>query len=106
MAFYMVIEAKVMDQDKYRQYISAFSEIVPHYGGRCLARGGRIIPFGEGITLERRQVEQMVILEFPSELSLRRCVSSPEYQSIMSLRQSGAQTRMVLLEGVKQEGLC
>jgi uncharacterized protein (DUF1330 family) len=101
MAVYMVIEAKVKNQDKYKQYISAFSEIVPNYGGRCLVRGGRITPFDEGIRLERRQLEQMVILEFPSEVNLRRCVASPEYQSITSLRQSGAQTRMVLLEGSK-----
>ena len=106
MAVYLIIEAKLKDRQKYTQYMSAFSDIISNYGGRCLVQGGRILQLDEDINLERRrldrrQPERMVILEFPSEVNIRRCFSSPEYQSITSLRHAGAHTRTVLLDGLK-----
>lgn len=101
MSTYLIIESKVKDRHKYTEYMSAFSDIISNYGGRCLVEGGRIIQLDEGIKIDRRQPEKMVVLEFPSEINIRRCFASPEYQSISSLRHAGAQTRTVLLEGLK-----
>jgi len=103
MSVYIVIEAKVKDQKKYNQYITAFSEIIAHYGGRYLVRGDHVTPLDEGMKPERRQPERMIILEFPSAVNLRRCFASPEYQAIVSLRHAGADTRAVLLDGYRPE---
>lgn len=99
MPVYMVMEARVKDQTKYTRYIEGLSSILPDYGGRCLVRGGRTIPLNEGLKPERRQPGLFVILEFPSEVSLRRCFASSEYHKIMSLRHEGAETRAFLLDG-------
>ena len=103
MSVYIVIEAKVKDQEKYRQYISAFSDIIGNYGGRHVVDEGRVTLLDDGMRPERRQPERMIILEFPSEVNLRRCFASPEYQTIASLRLAGADTRAVLLQGYKPD---
>lgn len=40
MSVYMIIDSKVKDGDKYRQYIDQVSSIVIKYGGRYHVRGG------------------------------------------------------------------
>jgi uncharacterized protein (DUF1330 family) len=103
MSVYMVVEIKVKDQKKYEQYVAAASEIIPKYGGRFLVRGGRITPLPVGLHPDRRLPEQMIIVEYPSELHLRRCFASPEYKEIVQLRNDGVDARAVVLEGYKPE---
>lgn len=103
MAVYMIIEARVRDQEKYDKYIAGLSDLIAHYGGRYLVRGGRVTPLSEGLQPERRQPGRFLILEFPSEVDLRRCFSSREHHAIMSFRHDGAETRSVLLEGDVQQ---
>jgi len=105
MSVYMVIEAKVKDQEKYDQYLAVVSDMIPKHDGRFLVRGGLVKPLalvGE-MNPDRRQPERMIILEFPSEVHVRRFFASPEYQTIASLREAAADTRAVLLEGYKPE---
>lgn len=94
MSVYMVVESKVRNLEKYQQYISRVFGLVIQHGGRYLVRGGNITPLGGGWKPER-----MIIIEFPSESHIRRWLSSPEYQEIAPLREAGAETRAVLLEG-------
>ena len=94
MPVYMVIESRVKDPEKYREYLSQVPPIVAKYGGRYLARGGRITPMMGGWTPER-----MIIIEFPSEADIRQWLSSPEYGRIAPLREAGADMRSVLVEG-------
>jgi uncharacterized protein (DUF1330 family) len=105
MPVYIVIEARVKDQGKYEEYVTAFSDIIADYGGRYLVRGARVTPLDEGMRPERRQPERMSIIEFPSEVQRRRLFASPEYKNIMPLRQASADTRSLLLEGYKPEKL-
>jgi uncharacterized protein (DUF1330 family) len=99
MAVFMVMEARIKDQTTYTRYIEGLSGILPDYGGRYLVRGGRTTPLNEGLKAERRQPGLFIILEFPSEVSLRRCLTSREYRKIMPLCHEGAETRAFLLEG-------
>jgi uncharacterized protein (DUF1330 family) len=99
MPVYMVMEARIKNQATYTRYIEGLSAILSDYGGRYLVRGGRTIPLDEGLKPERRQPGLFIILEFPSEVSLRRCFTSREHHKIMSLRHEGAETRAFLLEG-------
>lgn len=103
MSVYMVVEVKVKDQKKFERYLAAVSEIIPKYGGRFLVRGGRVTPLPVGVQPDRRLPDQMIIVEYPSELHLRRCFASPEYKEIVQLRQEATDARAVLLEGDKPE---
>jgi uncharacterized protein (DUF1330 family) len=99
MPVYMVAEVKKKDKQKYNQYIAALTDIIPRYGGRYLVRGGRVTPLFRGRELERRNMDKILIVEFPSAADHRRCFTSPEYQAIIPLRDAGAEIRAVLLEG-------
>jgi len=94
MPMHMIIESKVKDKAKYQQYVLKVPDTVKPFGGRYLARGNKVIPlFGEW------KPERMIILEFPSKESIDRWLSSPEYQMIKTLREEGAETRAVIIEG-------
>ncbi len=95
MSVFMLVEARTIDLEKYSQYISQVSRLVVQYGGRYLVRGGKITPLGNDWNPER-----IIILEFPSEERIREWLSSPEYKAIAPLREAGAETRAVLLEGL------
>ena len=97
MSVYLVVESRVRDATAYTQYIQKVGPIVEKYGGRYLVRGGKVTSVGGGWAPER-----MIIMEFPSEESVRRWLSSPEYREIAPLREHGADTRAVLLEGVPE----
>jgi uncharacterized protein (DUF1330 family) len=94
MSVYMLVEAATKDCDKYSQYIARVSELVKQHGGRYIVRGGRVTPLGDAWKPER-----IIILEFPSESHIRSWLSSPEYKKIAPLREAGADTRAVILEG-------
>lgn len=96
LSIYMIIESQVRDAALYGQYVQLVAPIVERYGGRYLVRGGKVTPLGSGWNPER-----MVILEFPAEENVRQWLSSPEYQKIAPLREQGATTRAVLLEGIR-----
>ena len=64
------------------------------YGGRFLARGGRIEPL-EGSWSPKR----VVILEFPSMAQARAWSDSPEYAPAKRLRLMSAKSNLVMIEG-------
>jgi uncharacterized protein (DUF1330 family) len=90
----MFAESKVRDLRKYQEYISQVSPLVTQHGGRYLVRGGKVTSLGSGWKPER-----IIIIEFPSEVHIREWLSSPEYQKIAPLREAGAETRAVILDG-------
>lgn len=99
MAVYMVAVVKKKDKRKYNEYIRALTQVIEKYGGRYLVRGGRMTPLFKGTELERRRVDKVVIIEFPTEAHHRRCFTSPEYLALIPLRDEGAEVRAFLLEG-------
>lgn len=93
MSVYMIIDSKVKDKEKYRQYIEQVSPIVTRYGGRYHVRGGNIRALGSW------KPERIIVIEFPTENHVHEWLTSPEYQAIASLREEGAETQAILVEG-------
>jgi uncharacterized protein (DUF1330 family) len=99
MPVYNVTLVNKKDKQKYNEYIAALTELIEKYGGRYLVRGGRVIPLFKGRELERRHVDKVVIMEFPSAAAHGRCFTSREYLDLIPLRDAGADVRAFLLEG-------
>ncbi len=99
MPVYMVTLVKKKDKQKYNEYLAALTDLIEKHGGRYLVRGGRMIPLFKGIELERRHVDKVLIMEFPSAAAHGRCFTSREYLDLMPLRDEAAEIRAFLLEG-------
>lgn len=93
MSVYMIIDSRVKDGDKYRQYIDQVSPIVTKYGGRYHVRGGEIRSFGTW------KPERIIVLEFPTEDHIKKWLASSEYKAIAHLREEGAETQAIVLDG-------
>jgi uncharacterized protein (DUF1330 family) len=99
MPVYMVAVVKKKDKQKYNEYIAALTELIEKFGGRYLVRGGRVTPLFKGMELERRRVDKIIIMEFPSAADHGRCFTSRQYLALIPLRDEGADVRAFLLEG-------
>lgn len=94
MAVYMIIEIEVRDEVLYSKYIDAVPEVVSRYGGRYLARGGRVTPLSE-----RWCPERVILLEFDSMDRLNDCFASDEYARIAGWREASTRSRAIVVEG-------
>jgi uncharacterized protein (DUF1330 family) len=97
MSVYMLIDSKVKDRERYQQYIDQVFPIVTKYGGRYHVRGENIRAFGAW------KPERIIVIEFPSEDHVRRWLTSPEYEAIVPLREEGAETQVILVDGFLDE---
>ncbi len=96
MSVYMIIESKIKNGDKYNQYINQVTPIVEKYGGRYHVRGENIRSFGKW------KPERIIIIEFPSEDNIKKWLASSEYNAISNLREEGADTQAILIDGYKK----
>ena len=71
------------------------SPTVGAYGGRYVVRGGSVDVREGGWTPSR-----LVVLEFPTVERARAWWDSPEYAPAKAVRQSCADTQLVITEGV------
>jgi uncharacterized protein (DUF1330 family) len=94
MPAYIIVEVKVGNPEIYAQYVAKVPEIAAKYGGRYLARTNRVESLFGGWKPER-----MILLEFPSEETIHRWLDSAEYRAIAPLREAGAETRAVIVDG-------
>jgi len=97
MSVYMIIDSKVRDKEKYRQYIEQVSPIVGRFGGRYRVRGENIRAFGSW------KPERIIVIEFPSESNVQDWLTSTEYKAIAPLREAGADTQAILVDGYIDE---
>jgi uncharacterized protein (DUF1330 family) len=93
----MIIDSKVKDKEKYRQYIEQVSPIVGRFGGRYHVRGENIRAFGSW------KPERIIVIEFPSESNVQDWLTSTEYKAISPLREAGADTQAILVDGYIDE---
>lgn len=96
MSVYMIIDSKVRNKDKYQQYIDQVSLIITNYGGRYHVRGENIRAFGSW------RPERIIVIEFPTENHVQDWLTSPEYKAIAPLREEGAETQAILVDGYAQ----
>jgi uncharacterized protein (DUF1330 family) len=97
-AAYVVVQITVHDPVTYERYRTLAPPSIAAYGGRYVVRGGRTE------TLEGSwQPVRLVILEFASAERARAWWDSPEYAAAKALRQSAANTEMLLVEGLSAD---
>ena len=77
--------------ETYRQRVAP---LVEKHSGRYLVRGGEFHRLEGDLGLKR-----LVVLEVPSMEAARGFYSSPEYAPLLKLRQEGAASDIVLVEG-------
>jgi uncharacterized protein (DUF1330 family) len=95
MAGYVIVNVTVRDPVRYEEYRRLATPTVSAYGGRYLVRGGAVEAREGGWTPSR-----LVVLEFPDVERARAWWDSPEYAPAKAIRQSCADTQLVITEGV------
>jgi uncharacterized protein (DUF1330 family) len=93
MSVQVIIDIKVVDQEMYSEYIEKVPPIVRKFGGRYLARGGKITTlFGTW------HPERMILLEFDNVSQVKTWLSSPEYARVACLREGSTLTNAIMIE--------
>jgi uncharacterized protein (DUF1330 family) len=92
---YVIANVDVKDPVRYEQYRKMVLPTITKYGGRFLARGGKVDSL-EGPWKPNR----LVILEFPSVERAREWWDSPEYAPAKALRQATSEGSLIVIEGV------
>jgi uncharacterized protein (DUF1330 family) len=95
MSAYVVVNVTVTDPGPYETYKQMAPPTIAAFGGRYLARGGAT-EVKEGDWHPNR----LVILEFPDSAAARAWWESSEYAPGKALRQTCAQTQLVIVEGL------
>lgn len=96
MAAYVIVDLQqLVDGDKMAAYRPHGAAAVEKYGGRYIARGGKLDSL-EGDWGSQR----IAILEFESLEQARAWYDSPEYAAARQLRGGAAAMRMLAVEGV------
>lgn len=94
MPAYVINDMEVTDPERFEQYKKLSPSSIAHYGGRFLARGGRVEPV-EGSWSPKR----LVVLEFPSMEQAHAWLDSPEYAPARRLRQLSSVSNVIVVEG-------
>ena len=95
MPAYVIVDITVTDPVGYEDYKKLAPPAVAAYGGKYLARGGRVEAL-EGDWAPTR----LVILEFESVERAKQWLESPEYRPARQLRRRMATGTMIVVEGV------
>jgi uncharacterized protein (DUF1330 family) len=99
MPAYVVVEIDIKDPVAYERYKELAPPSIAAYGGRYIVRGA------PAETLEGSwRPPRFVMLEFETAERARAWWSSPEYAPAKALRQSCADTEMLLVDGVSTAG--
>ena len=98
MSAYVIANIEVIDPVRYEDYRKLVLPTITAYGGRFLARGGRVDSL-EGPWRPNR----LVIVEFPSVERAKAWWSSPEYAEAKALRQATSDGSLIIIEGVAQD---
>ena len=95
MPAYVIVNVTVKDQARYEEYKRLATPTVSAYGGRYVARGGAVDVREGGWSPSR-----LVVLEFPDVERARAWWESPEYAPAKAVRQSCADTELVITNGL------
>jgi uncharacterized protein (DUF1330 family) len=91
---YVIGEVDVKNPAAYENYRKQVLATIEQYGGRFLARGGKL----EGLE-GAAPAGRVVILEFPSYDQAAKWYRSAEYAPLITMRQSASRGRLILVEG-------
>ena len=80
------------DMERFRPYAEAVPEVVKSFGGRFLARGGKVTPLGGAFVPER-----VVLIEFASADDALGFYISDRYAPLLNIRLATTEARLVIL---------
>jgi uncharacterized protein (DUF1330 family) len=95
MPAYLYANIEITDPVTYEAYRAEVPAVIAAHGGRYLVRGGATTML-EGTGVPQRQV----ILEFPDMAHLQAFYHSPQYQRLVTIRQSASVGTLFAVEGV------
>ena len=95
MPAYVINDMEVTDPELLEEYKKLSAPTVLQFGGRFIARGGRVMALEGDWNPER-----VVILEFPTFEQAKSWAESAEYAPAKLLRQKSAKSRLIVVEGV------
>ncbi len=95
MPAYVINDMVVTDPVLFEEYKKLSPATVAQYGGRFIARGGRV-ELLEG----DHQPQRLVVIEFPDMARARAWLESPEYAPARVLRQKASRSNIIVVEGV------
>jgi uncharacterized protein (DUF1330 family) len=95
MPAYLIADVHVKDPKKYDEYRTQVAPTVARHGGRFIVRGGR-----HELLEGQRDLQRLVVIEFPSMDALKAWYGSPEYQPLIALRQAASTGDLIAVEGV------
>ncbi len=94
MPVYLIIEISIKNPGTYSEYVDRVFDLVSRYGGRYLARGGKITPVAGGWHPER-----VILIEFDTAEQVEKCFGTAEYSEIAPLRVESTRSRAIIVEG-------
>lgn len=92
MVAYIVAQVKINDHEAYDAYKKVSGLSVEAYGGRFLARGGKM-EILEGTS----DAERVVVIEFPDAETARLWYDSPEYREARAIRANASKALFILV---------
>lgn len=95
MPAYIFANIEITDPAAFEDYRQRVPAVIAAHGGRYLVRGGAVKRL-EGDMVANR----LVLLEFPDMARLEAFYNSPEYQSLLALRNRAAKSNLLAIEGV------
>lgn len=89
----IIVDVRITEPGKFEEYRKLVPATLEPYGGRFLARGGRVE------TLEGDwDPKRIVVIEFPTLERARAWWASEEYRIPKQMRMESAETRMIAVE--------
>ncbi|MCZ6472521.1 MAG: DUF1330 domain-containing protein [SAR324 cluster bacterium] len=95
MPAYIIANMDVKDPETYQGYSAQTPGLVEKFGGKFIVRGGEFEQVEGDWKLAR-----LVVLEFPDLSKAKAFYNSPEYQEALKIRQSAAESQVVIVDGV------
>ena len=95
MPAYVFANIRVDDPIAYQRYVQVVPGTIESFGGRYLARGGRVEVLEGDI-----QPGRTIIIEFPTFEDAQRWYASPEYCAVKDIRLGCARGEVVIVDGV------
>jgi uncharacterized protein (DUF1330 family) len=80
------------DMERFRPYAAAVPDVVKGFGGRFLARGGKVMPLAGEFVPER-----VVLIEFPGAGEALSFYISDRYAPLLKIRLATTEARLVIL---------
>lgn len=95
MAAYVIADIEITDPNAYEEYRQKVPATIAKYGGRYVARGGRVEALEGGWSPKR-----IAMLEFPSLERALEWYRSADYQPLVKIRQKASRGKLVVVEGL------